>query len=94
MINHHQNSFYSFSVNTYKEICISLDSLYPRDLGGGAGGGLLRGKFPKEVYKIRKSGALDSGPREDLLILLSFYTLVIYHVFTSRSNKCTSNTFK
>ena len=34
MINHHQNSFYSFSVNTYKEIIISLNSLYARDLGG------------------------------------------------------------
>ena len=34
MINHHQNSFYSISVNTYKEISISLDSLYARDLGG------------------------------------------------------------
>ena len=47
-------------------------------------------KSPKEDYNIRKSVALDSGPREDLLIFLSFYTLVIYHVFTSRSNKCTS----
>ena len=29
---HHQNSFYSFSINTYKEISISLDSFYARDL--------------------------------------------------------------
>ena len=34
MINHHQNSFYSFSVNTYREISISLNSLYTRNLGG------------------------------------------------------------
>ena len=34
MINHHQNSYYSFSLNTYKEISISLDSLYARDLWG------------------------------------------------------------
>ena len=34
-------------------------------------------KSPKEDYKIHKSVALDSGPREDLLIF-SFYTLVIY----------------
>ena len=33
-------------------------------------------KSPKEAYKIRKSEALDSGSREDLLIFLSFYTLV------------------
>ena len=32
----------------------------------------------------------DPGTKEDLLIFLFFYTLVIYHVFTSRSNKCTS----
>jgi len=44
----------------------------------------------KEDYIIRKSVALDSGSREDQLIFLYFYTLVIYHVFTSRSNKCTS----
>ena len=47
-------------------------------------------KSPKEDYKIRKSVASKPGTREDLLIILSFYTLVIYHVFTSRSNKCTS----
>ena len=34
MINQYQNSFYSFSVNTYKEIIISLNSLYARFLGG------------------------------------------------------------
>ena len=40
-------------------------------------------KSPKEDYKIHKSVALDSGPREELLIFLSFYTL----------NKCTSKTY-
>ena len=41
MINHHQNSFYSFSVNmeisisiSIISISISLDFLYARDLGG------------------------------------------------------------
>ena len=34
MIYCHQNPFYFFSVNTYKEIIISLDSVYARDLGG------------------------------------------------------------
>ena len=34
MINHYQNSYYSFFVNTYKEINISLNYLYARDLGG------------------------------------------------------------
>ena len=46
-------------------------------------------KSPKKDYKIRKWVVLDSGTREDLLIFLSFYTVVIYHVYTSRSNKCT-----
>ena len=32
----------------------------------------------------------DPGTGEDLLNFLSFYTLVIYHVIISRSNKCTS----
>ena len=32
----------------------------------------------------------DPGTKEDLLIFLFFNTLVIYHVFTHRSNKCTS----
>ena len=55
--------------------------------------------FQKKIYveedipEIRKLVALDSGPREDLLIFLSFHTLVIYHVFTSRSNKCTSKIY-
>ena len=35
-------------------------------------------KFPKDVYKIRKSVASDPGTREYLLIFLSFNTLVIY----------------
>ena len=48
-------------------------------------------KSPQEDYNIRISKALDSGPRKDLLIFISFYSLVIYYVFTSRSNKCTSN---
>ena len=47
-------------------------------------------KSPKEDYKIRKSVVSDPGTREDLLIFLSFNTLVIYHVFISKSNKCTS----
>ena len=37
VVNNEQSSpelFYSFSVNTYKELIISLDSLYARDLGG------------------------------------------------------------
>ena len=33
---------------------------------------------------------LESGTREDLLNFLSFQTLVIFHVFTIRSNKCTT----
>ena len=45
----------------------------------------------KEDYEIRKSVVSDLGTREDLLIFFSFYTLVIYHVIISRSNKCTSN---
>ena len=56
MINHHQNSYYSFSLNTYKEISISLDSLYARDLGGM--------KSRKKNYKIRKSVASDPGPEK------------------------------
>ena len=32
----------------------------------------------------------DPGTREDLLIFLTSSLLVIYHVFISRSNKCTS----
>ena len=34
MNNYHQNFFYSFSVNTYKEISISLYSLYALDWEG------------------------------------------------------------
>ena len=37
-------------------------------------------KSPKEDYKIRKSVAPDPGTRKDLLIFLSFNTLVIYHL--------------
>ena len=44
-------------------------------------------KSPKGDYEICK---MNLGIREDLLNFLSFYTLVIYHVFTTRSNKCTS----
>ena len=47
-------------------------------------------KSPKEDYEIRKSVVSDPGTGEDLLIFLSFYTLVIKYVFISRSNKCTS----
>ena len=50
-------------------------------------------KSPKEDYEIRKRVALDSGIREDLIIFLSFYTVVIYNVFRYRSNECTSKTF-
>ena len=74
MINHHQNSFYSFSVNTYKEIIISLDPLYARDLGGTSVEDM---KSPKEDYEIRKSVVSDPGTGEDLLNFLSFYNLVI-----------------
>ena len=41
-------------------------------------------KSPKEDYEIFKKVV------SDLLIFLSFITLIIYNVFTSRSNKCTS----
>jgi hypothetical protein len=47
-------------------------------------------KSPKEDYEIRKSVVSDPGTGEDLLNFLSFYTLVIYHVIISISNKCTS----
>ena len=50
-------------------------------------------KYPKEDYKIRKSVVSDPGNREDVIIFLSFYTLVIYHVFISRSNKRTSKLY-
>ena len=49
-------------------------------------------KSPKEENEIRKSVVSDPGTGEDLLNFLSFYTLVIYHVIISRSNKCTSKT--
>ncbi len=47
-------------------------------------------KSLKVDYEIRKSVVSDFGTRKDLLNFLSFYTLVIYHVNISRSNKCTS----
>ena len=47
-------------------------------------------KSPKEDYEIRKWVVSDPETGEDLLIFLSFITLVIYHVFTSRSKKITS----
>ena len=50
-------------------------------------------KYPKEDYKIRKPVVSDPGNREDVIIFLSFYTLVIYHVFISRSNKRTSKLY-
>ena len=37
-------------------------------------------KSPNEDYEIRKGVASDPGTLEDLLIFLSFITLVIYHV--------------
>jgi len=64
----------------FKEIIISLDSLYARDLGGTSEEDV---KSLKEDYEIRKS--VKSDP-----ILSSFYALVILYVFLSRSNKCTS----
>ena len=48
-------------------------------------------KSPKEDYEIRKSVVVSNfGTREDLLIFFPFITFVIYNVFISRSNKCTS----
>ena len=47
-------------------------------------------KSTKEDYTIRKRVALDSGPREDLLIFLSLNTIVLHYVFVSRSKNCTS----
>ena len=67
------NSFYSFSVNTYKEIIISLYSLYAQDLGGTSVEDM---KTPKEDYEIHKSVVSDLGTREDLLNFLSFYLLL------------------
>ena len=51
-----------------------------------------RGLWKPENRKLVES---DPGTREDLLNLLSFYTLVIYqyHVFTTRSNKCSSKIY-
>ena len=43
----------------------------------------MRKKSPNEDYEICKRVV------SDLLIFLSFITLIIYNVFTSRSNKCT-----
>ena len=51
---------------------------------------IVEDEIPQEDYKFRKWVVSDSGTREDLLISRSFSTLVIYHVFTSRNNKCTS----
>ena len=45
---------------------------------------------PKEDYEIRKRVESDPGTREDLLNFLFFYTLFMYYLFTTRSNKCTS----
>ena len=47
-------------------------------------------KSPKEDYLIRKSVALDYGPREDLLIFLSFNAIVIHYLYVSRSKKYAS----
>ena len=44
-----------------------------------------RGWNPQKI--IKSENHMDSGPREDLLVFLSFYTLCIHHVFTSSSNK-------
>ena len=45
------------------------------------------GKNPRT--RIKKSVISDPGTREVQLNFLSFYTIVIYYVFTTRSNKCT-----
>ena len=50
-------------------------------------------KSPKEDYEIRKSVVSEPGTGEDLRNFLPFYTLVIYHVIISRSNKCTSKAY-
>ena len=39
---------------------------------------------------ITSAVSTDSGPGEDLLIFLSFNTIVIHYVFVSKSKKCTS----
>ena len=67
--------FYSFSVNTYKEISISLNSLYTRNLGGTS----VEEVIPEQgLWNPKISIVSDPWTREDLLIL--FITLVIYHV--------------
>ena len=76
MINHHQNSFYSFSVNTYKEIYVSVSTPSVLETWGGL---LKRIEIPEiEDYKIGISVVSDPRAREDLLIFLSFYTLNMY----------------
>ena len=52
-----------------------------------------RGRNPRTRNMKSANRSVGSGTREDLLILLSFTTLFIYHVFISRSNKCTSKIF-
>ena len=43
-------------------------------------------KSPKEDYEIRKRVESDPETREDVLNFFSFYALVIYYVFITRSN--------
>ena len=73
MIYHPKNSFYSFSKHLHKEIWISLDYLYARDLGGTS----VEDEIPKEDYEIRKSVVSDTGTGKDRLNFFSFYTLFI-----------------
>ena len=54
---------------------------------------LWRMKSPKKDYEIRKSVVSEPGTGEDLRNFVPFYTLVIYHVIISRSNKCTSKAY-
>ena len=43
-------------------------------------------KSPKEDYIIRKSVALDSETREDLIIFLSFNTLIVNTIVSVEVN--------
>ena len=63
MINHHQNSSYSFSINTYKDkVSVSTPSMLEKSLN--------------KDYKICKSVVSNPGTKEDLLNFLSFYMLM------------------
>ena len=52
---------------------------------------IVEEEFPERwLWNPQISSVVYPWTREDLLNFLSFYTLVIFHVFFSRSNKCTS----